>query len=37
MNFFLKYMRKIVRAGAEILDKLEPKPEPHKNGPAPQH
>jgi hypothetical protein len=26
---------KMVRAGAEIFDKLEP--EPHKNGPAPQH
>jgi hypothetical protein len=28
-------MRKIVRAGAGIFDKQEP--EPHKNGPAPQH
>jgi hypothetical protein len=25
----------MARAGAEIFDKLEP--EPHKNGPAPQH
>jgi hypothetical protein len=25
----------MVGAGAEIFDKLEP--EPHKNGPAPQH
>jgi hypothetical protein len=35
--FFIKYMRKIVGAGAraEIFDKL--KPEPHKNQPAPQH
>jgi hypothetical protein len=28
-------MGKMVGAGAEIFDKLEP--EPHKNGPAPQH
>jgi hypothetical protein len=28
-------MGKMVRAGAGIFDKLEP--EPHKNGPAPQH
>jgi hypothetical protein len=28
-------MRKMVRAGAGIFDKQEP--EPHKNGPAPQH
>jgi hypothetical protein len=28
---------KIVRAGVGIFDKLEPEPEPHKNGPAPQH
>jgi hypothetical protein len=40
-EFFLKYMGKMVGAGAEagagaeIFDKLEP--EPHKNGPAPQH
>jgi hypothetical protein len=36
-DFFRKYMGKMVgaRAGAEIFDKLEP--EPHKNGPAPQH
>jgi hypothetical protein len=34
-ELFLKYMGKIVRAGAEIFDKLEQ--EPHKNGPAPQH
>jgi hypothetical protein len=26
-----------VGAGAEIFDKLELEPEPHKNGPAPQH
>jgi hypothetical protein len=32
-DFFRKYMGKM--AGAEIFDKLEP--EPHKNGPAPQH
>jgi hypothetical protein len=34
---FLSYMGKVVRAeaGAGIFDKLEP--EPHKNGPAPQH
>jgi hypothetical protein len=32
-------MGKMVRAGAGIFDKLEPKPElePDKNGPAPQH
>jgi hypothetical protein len=36
-DFFRKYMGKIVGAGAEIFDKLEPEPEPHKNGPAPQH
>jgi hypothetical protein len=37
--FFLNYMEKMVRAGARagIFDKLEPEPEPHKNGPAPQH
>jgi hypothetical protein len=31
-------MGKMVRAGAGagIFDKLEPEPEPHKNGPAPQ-
>jgi hypothetical protein len=29
------FMRKMVRAGAGIFDKQEP--EPHKNGPAPQH
>jgi hypothetical protein len=34
-DFFRKYMGKMVGAGAEIFDKLEPKP--HKNGPAPQH
>jgi hypothetical protein len=34
-DFFRKYMGKMVGAGAEIFDKLEP--EPHKNGPAPQH
>jgi hypothetical protein len=28
-------MEKMVGAGAEIIDKLEP--EPHTNGPAPQH
>jgi hypothetical protein len=28
-------MRKMVRSGAGIFDKQEP--EPHKNGPAPQH
>jgi hypothetical protein len=28
-------MGQMVGAGAEIFDKLEP--EPHKNGPAPQH
>jgi hypothetical protein len=33
--FFKKYMGKMVGAGAEIFDQLEP--EPHKNGPAPQH
>jgi hypothetical protein len=37
-EFFLKYMGKMVRAGAdagaEIFDKLEP--EPHKNRPASQ-
>jgi hypothetical protein len=27
----------MVGAGAEIFDKLEPEPKPHKNGPAPQH
>jgi hypothetical protein len=27
----------MARAGAGIFDKLEPEPEPHKNGPAPQH
>jgi hypothetical protein len=36
-EIFLKYIEKMVRAGAgagaEIFDKLEP--EPHKNGPAP--
>jgi hypothetical protein len=38
-NFFLKYMEKLVGAGAgaEIFDKLEPRPEMHKNQPAPQH
>jgi hypothetical protein len=35
--FFRKYLGKMVGAGAEIFDKLEPEPEPHKNGPAPQH
>jgi hypothetical protein len=30
-------MGKIVRAGAGIFEKLEPKLEPDKNGPAPQH
>jgi hypothetical protein len=30
-------MRKMVRVGAGIFDKQEPEPEPHKNGPAPQH
>jgi hypothetical protein len=35
VGIFLNYMGKIVRAGAGIFDKLEP--EPHKNGPAPQH
>jgi hypothetical protein len=32
-------MRKLVRAeaGAGIFDKQETEPEPHKNGPAPQH
>jgi hypothetical protein len=36
---FLKYMGKMVRAGAGagIFDKLEQESEPHKNGPAPQH
>jgi hypothetical protein len=34
-DFVRKYMGKMVGAGAEIFDKLEP--EPHKNGPAPQH
>jgi hypothetical protein len=36
---FLNYMKKMVRAGAGILDKLEPDPElePDTNGPAPQH
>jgi hypothetical protein len=34
-DFFRKYMGKMVGAGAEIFDKLEP--ESHKNGPAPQH
>jgi hypothetical protein len=33
--FSLKYMGEMVGAGAEIFVKLEP--EPHKNGPAPQH
>jgi hypothetical protein len=32
---FLNYTGKMVRAGTGIFDKLEP--EPHKNGPAPQH
>jgi hypothetical protein len=32
-----EYMGKMVRAGAETLDKLEPELEQHKNGPAPQH
>jgi hypothetical protein len=38
-EFFLKYMEKMVGAGtgAEIFDKLEPVPKPHKNGPALQH
>jgi hypothetical protein len=38
-DFFRKSMGKMVGAGAEIFDKLEPElqPEPHKNGPAPQH
>jgi hypothetical protein len=47
-DFFRKYMGKMVGAGAEIFDKLEPEPEPkfltswsrtgpNKNGPAPQH
>jgi hypothetical protein len=27
-EFFLKYMRKMVGAGAEIFDKLEPETEP---------
>jgi hypothetical protein len=37
LAFCLKYMGKMVRAGAgsKISDKLEP--EPHKNGPALQH
>jgi hypothetical protein len=34
-EFFLKYIGKMVGAGAEIFVKLEP--EPHKNRPAPQH
>jgi hypothetical protein len=33
--FSLKYRGKMVGAGAEIFDKLEP--ELHGNGPAPQH
>jgi hypothetical protein len=32
-DFFVRYMEKMVGAGAEIFDKLEP----HKNRPAPQH
>jgi hypothetical protein len=31
----VNFMWKMVRAGAGIFDKQEP--EPHKNGPAPQH
>jgi hypothetical protein len=27
----------MVGAKAEIFEKLEPEPEPHKNGPPPQH
>jgi hypothetical protein len=36
-TFYQKYMTKTVGAGAgaDIFDKLVP--EPHKNGPAPQH
>jgi hypothetical protein len=36
IEFFLKYMGKMVgaRAGADIFDKLEP--DPHKTRPAPQ-
>jgi hypothetical protein len=34
-DFFRKYMGKMIGAGDEIFDKLEP--EPHKNGSAPQH
>jgi hypothetical protein len=37
VEFVLKYIGKIVKAGAgvEIFNKLEPVP--HKNRPAPQH
>jgi hypothetical protein len=41
LKFFKKYTAKMVGAGAgaeaEIFDKLQTWPKPHKNGPAPQH
>jgi hypothetical protein len=41
-EFFLKYIGKMVGAGAEIFYKFVQElhkngPEPHKNGPDPQH
>jgi hypothetical protein len=35
LYFLRKYMGQMVGAGAEIFNQLVP--EPHKNGPAPQH
>jgi hypothetical protein len=47
LEFLSKIYGKMIGAGAEIWDKLEPElepkffykpePEPHNNGPAPQH
>jgi hypothetical protein len=36
-EFFLKYTRKIVGAGAGGKKFYKQEPEPHKNEPAPQH
>jgi hypothetical protein len=35
LRLFSKIYGAVAVAGAEIFDKLDP--EPHKNGPAPQH